>query len=71
MVITLREYAKRHEKNPVTVAQKAARGKFETAQKIGRDWFIDEDEPYEDRRVKHGRYVGRRRRKTSESSEEQ
>lgn len=56
-LITIKEYAERLGKNPQVVYQKAARGTFETAVKIGRDWFIDEDEPYSDRRVKHGRYV--------------
>jgi hypothetical protein len=28
----------------------AANGGFSTARKIGRDWFIDNDEPYPDRR---------------------
>lgn len=56
--ITLKEYAERHGKDPVIVRQKALRGGFETAEKIGRDWFIDPAEPYADRRVKSGKYVG-------------
>ena len=39
----------------------AERGGFLTARKIGRQWFIDENEPYSDLRVKSGRYIGRRR----------
>ena len=50
MLITLKEYALRHNRNPDTVRQKALRGTFNTAVKIGRDWLIDEDEPYTDRR---------------------
>lgn len=57
-LILLKEYAKRLGKNHVVVLQKAARGTFKTARKIGRQWFIDEDEPYLDARVKTGNYVG-------------
>lgn len=55
-MITLKEYAERLGKNPVVVRQKALRGGFNTARKIGRDWHIDEDEPYLDNRVKSGKY---------------
>jgi hypothetical protein len=54
--ITLVEYAKRHGKAKNTVRRKARDGNFKTAEKIGRDWFIDEDEPYIDYRVKSGKY---------------
>ena len=57
-MITLKEYAARHGKALVTVRQKAVRGTFRTAKKIGRDWFIDENEPYVDTRIKSGKYVG-------------
>lgn len=57
-LISLVEYAERHGKQPITVRQKAKRGGFRTAQKIGRNWIIDEDEPYEDQRVKSGEYIG-------------
>jgi hypothetical protein len=57
-MISLKEYAERHGKAPVSVRQKAARGGFRTAKKIGRDWIIDENEPYEDNRVQSGEYVG-------------
>lgn len=52
MLITLKEYAARLDKNPDVVRQKALRGTFKTAVKIGRDWLIDEDEPYTDARRK-------------------
>ena len=55
-LITLKDYAERLGKNPVIARQKAIRGGFQTARKIGRDWFIDEDEPYTDNRVKSGEY---------------
>jgi len=56
--ILLTEYAKRHSRNPVVAAQKAARGTFQTAKKLGRYWWIDENEPYSDTRVKSGAYIG-------------
>lgn len=51
-MISLVEYAKNHGIEPVTARQRAARGAFETAQKIGRNWVIDEDEEYIDHRKK-------------------
>ncbi|MBQ6595325.1 MAG: hypothetical protein IJH78_06705 [Clostridia bacterium] len=65
-MITLKEYAERHGKNPVIVRQKAIRGGFITARKMGRDWFIDEDEEYVDLRVRSGKYVGTRRKNDEE-----
>ena len=56
---TLREHARRLGKNPEVVYQKAARGGFQTAVKMGRDWFIDSEEPYTDNRIKSGKYVKR------------
>ena len=56
-MITLKEYAERQGRNPAVVRQKAIRGGFQTARKIGRDWFIDEDEPYADLRIRDGSYV--------------
>lgn len=58
MLITLKEYAQRHGKNPATARQRAGRGAFKTAVKIGRDWFIDDSEVWEDNRLKSGNYVG-------------
>lgn len=54
--IPLIEYAKQHGRNPATARQRAARGAFKTAVKIGRDWMISPDEPWEDGRVKSGDY---------------
>lgn len=56
MLITIKEYAEKHGKAPISVQQKCRRGGFNTAVKKGRDWFIDEDEPYIDNRVKSGDY---------------
>lgn len=55
-LIPLAEYAERQGKAPVTVRQKAARGQLPGAVKIGRDWLIPADAPYDDARIKHGIY---------------
>lgn len=57
-LITLKEYAERCGRSLVTVRQKMYRGGFKTACKIGRQYFIDENEPYIDERVITGDYVG-------------
>ena len=51
-LISLYEYAKIHGRDPATVRQKALRGGFRTAKKIGRNWLIDKNEPYIDLRTK-------------------
>jgi predicted site-specific integrase-resolvase len=51
-MITLKEWALRHGIAPATARQKALRGGFKTAEKVGRDWMIDEDEPRRDLRKK-------------------
>lgn len=50
MIITLKDWAIRHGIAPATARQKALRGGFKTAEKVGRDWLIDEDEPHVDLR---------------------
>lgn len=52
MLISLVEWAKKNGINPATARQRAGRGAFETAQKIGRNWLIDEDEELIDHRKK-------------------
>lgn len=52
-LIPIADYAALHEKDVSTVRQKAQRGGFKTAKKIGRDWFIDPDEDYKDLRFKN------------------
>ncbi len=61
--ITLKEYAERHGRDASNMRHSALRGRFKTAKKIGRDWMIDEDEPFIDGRVKSGKYVGARKEK--------
>lgn len=56
MLISLAEYAAQHGKAAISARKLAQRGRFETAQKIGRNWVIDDQEPYPDRRVKTGKY---------------
>lgn len=55
MDITLKEYAFRHGRAPATVRQKVLRGGFKTAHKMGRDWLIDENEPYIKRPTRNSR----------------
>ena len=62
-LISLTEYAKRNGKDRGTVRQKAKRGGFKTAQKIGRNWVIDENELYQDLRIKTGKYENWRKNK--------
>ena len=49
-IVSLAEYARLHGKAEGTVRQKAIRGGFKTARKIGRNWAIDRNEPYVDLR---------------------
>ena len=57
-LITLNDYAAKYGRSPATVRQKVYRGGFKTAQKIGRQIFIDENEPYVDERITSGDYIG-------------
>ncbi len=49
-LISFAEYAAMHNVVAATVRQKNLRGGFKTAQKIGRNWVIDRNEPYSDDR---------------------
>lgn len=51
-LISLGQWAKNNGIDPATARQRAGRGVFETAQKIGRNWLIDEDEKLIDHRKK-------------------
>lgn len=57
-MITLKEYCIRNGRNLQGSRIKAVKGGFKTAKKMGRDWFIDENEPYIDERVTSGDWVG-------------
>ena len=50
--IPLTEWARNNHINPATARQNAGRGKYKTAKKIGRDWFIKEWEQNIDNRKK-------------------
>lgn len=60
MLISLAQYAEKNGKNPANARQMALRGSFYSARKIGRNWVIEEDEPWPDRRIKNGQYIGSR-----------
>lgn len=62
MLISLAEYAQRNGRDPATARQMALRGGFKTAQKIGRNWLIDDREPYPDHRLKTGKYKDARKK---------
>lgn len=52
MLISLTKYAEKHGKNESSARRMALRGRFLTAEKIGRNWVIDENEPWPDYRKK-------------------
>ena len=58
MLISLAEYAAQHGKAAISARKLAQRGRFETARKIGRNWVVDDADPWPDRRVKSGKYIG-------------
>lgn len=51
--IPLSEWAEAHDIDPATARQRATRGAFQTARKLGRNWIIDKDEPLIDHRRKY------------------
>ena len=60
-LISLTEYAKKNGRSVRQIRQKAAAGGFATAQKIARNWVIEEGEPYIDKRIKSGKYKDARK----------
>lgn len=66
-MILLEEYARRHEKAYSSVLNKVKRGTFKTAKKIGKHWFINEREPYSDKRIKTGKYMNWRNKPDPET----
>ena len=56
-LVSLAEYARLNGIDPATVRQRALRGAYQTAQKIGRNWVIDKNEPHVDHRIKSGQYI--------------
>lgn len=57
-MIPLAEYARRLGKPRNSVYHKYQNGYLKTAVKMGRDIWVDENEPYIDGRVKTGKYIG-------------
>lgn len=56
-LVPIKEYAEKHKRALRTVQQKAQYGGFETAVKLGPNWFINIDEPYIDRRFTDKREI--------------
>lgn len=56
MMIALKDYADKIGKPYPLVYQKAVRGGFETAQKVGSRWVIEASEPWVDMRHRQARY---------------
>ena len=63
MLISIGEYAEKNGVAHETVKKGCQVGRFKTAQKIGRNWAIDSEEPYIDNRIKTGKFVGKRNNK--------
>jgi hypothetical protein len=60
-LISLTEWAKKHNRDTSTVRQLILRDGLPEAQKIGRNYVIDDSVPYPtDRRIVSGKYVGSR-----------
>lgn len=53
MLIRLAEYAEKLGKHPEYIRQMAAAGRLKTATKIRGNWYIDSEEPWQDKRVKY------------------
>lgn len=58
-MIPITQYAAMHGKAEVTARQMARRGGLRTARKQGRDWIVDSEEPYPDRRRRMGEALTR------------
>lgn len=56
-LISLAEYAALNMITHETARQRAKRGAYQTARKIGRNWVIDKNEPHIDHRVSSGKYI--------------
>lgn len=50
MLIPLVEYAAKHGLQPCAIRRRCRRGTIASAVKVGRDWWIDQDEPLIDYR---------------------
>jgi hypothetical protein len=62
MLISIGEYARKHNVSHDTIKRGCQIGRFQTAQKIGKNWAIDSEESFVDNRFKNGKYVGWRKK---------
>lgn len=65
MLISLTKWAKRVGIDS-SVARRKAYKKLIPAQKIGREWLIEENTPNIDNRIKSGKYINWRKQKTTQ-----
>jgi hypothetical protein len=70
MLVPLKDYAAKVGRSPVTIRQRCQRGTL-PATKVGRDWLIEEDEPFVDKRVTSGDYKGWRQKHSSPQKKEE
>lgn len=68
MLISLSDFARSKGRDPATARQQAGRGCFKTAVKIGRDWLIDDQEEWEDHRIRSGNYKDFRKKLRKDSN---
>ena len=61
-LVSLTQYARMHGLSRDTVVQRAKRGSYKTARKIGHVYVIDANEPHIDNRFKTGAKIGRKRK---------
>ena len=56
-LVSITEYAKMQGLTRDTVLQRAKRGAYKTARKIGNNWVLDKNEPHIDHRIQSGKYI--------------
>lgn len=56
-LLSVSEYAAKVGKVPSAIRHKIRRGNLPEAVKMGRDWFIPVDTPYDDKRFRSGKYT--------------
>lgn len=66
-LLTVPEYAAKVGREQSAIRRKILRGTLPGAVKMGRDWLIPADTPYEDQRIRSGKYTAWRKKKSSDS----